>query len=194
VRAVKNADLETLSFVSPQEFREWLSRHAASSEGIWLKIAKKGSGLQSVTYQEALDAALCVGWIDGQKRPLDDAWWLQKFTPRRRNSPWSQRNRTRAEQLISEGRMQEAGLQEIEAAKRDGRWERSYAGQSTAEVPPDLAAALAREPKAAAFFETLSRGQRYSFIYRLQSLKRPETRAARVEQYIVLLRDHQTLS
>jgi len=191
---VSNLDLDTLVFASPQELRDWLSRHATSSDGIWLKIAKKGSGLRSVTYQEALDEALCLGWIDGQKRPIDDAWWLQKFTPRRRGSPWSQRNRGRAEELIAEGRMQAAGLREIEAARQDGRWDNAYAGQSTAEVPADLAAALAREPEAAAFFDTLSRGQRYSFIYRLQALKRAETRAARVEQYVALLRDHRTLS
>lgn len=180
-------DLPMLSFAAAAEFEDWLAASHAASPGLWLKIAKRGSGQHSVTYDDALDAALCWGWIDGQKRTCDESWWLQKFTPRRRASPWSQRNRDKVAALTAAGRMRPPGLAEVERAKADGRWDAAYAGQRTAEVPADLAAALAADPAAAAFFETLDRASRYAILYRVQEPKKPETRARRIENFVAML-------
>jgi uncharacterized protein YdeI (YjbR/CyaY-like superfamily) len=180
-------DLPVLAFATAAEFEDWLAASHATSAGLWLKIAKRGCGHPSLTYDEALDAALCWGWIDGQKRALDESWWLQKFTPRRAASPWSQRNRDKMAALTAAGRMRPPGLAEVERAKADGRWDAAYAGQRTATVPDDLAAALAANPAAAAFFDTLDRTNRYAVLYRVQEAKRPETRARRIEKFVAML-------
>ncbi len=176
-----------VSFASREEWADWLEREAESSDGAWLQIAKKDGGRESVSYAEALEEALRFGWIDGQKRRLDDEFWLQRFTPRRVGSRWSQINREKAQTLIEAGRMAPAGLREVEAAKADGRWEAAYAGARAATVPDDLREALARDERARENFAALSGSDRYSVLYRVQEAKRPETRARRIEKYVVLL-------
>lgn len=178
---------ETVAFATRAEFDGWLETNHASSPGIWLRIARKDSGVDSVSYAEALTVALCYGWIDGQKRAGDDTFWLQRFTPRTARSKWSRVNRDKAEALIAEGAMKPAGLRQVELARADGRWEAAYAGMSTAVVPDDLAAALAAVPAAAAFFDTLDRRNRYSILYRVQDAKRPETRQRRIAQFVTML-------
>jgi uncharacterized protein YdeI (YjbR/CyaY-like superfamily) len=190
--AASAADARTV-FRTAADWANWLDAHHRSSTGLWLQLAKKDGGEVSVTYDEALRVALCYGWIDGQKRPLDDVWWLQRFTPRRRASPWSQRNRKIVAELIAEGRMLPAGQAEIDRAKADGRWDAAYAGSRTMEVPPDLAAALAEDAEAATFFATLTSTNRYAILYRLQDAKKPETRARRLEQFLAMLREGRTL-
>jgi len=180
-------ELPRRAFASAAEFEAWLEREGASSTGIWLRLAKKGSGVPSVTYDEALEAALCFGWIDGQGAPLDDRFWLVRFTPRTRRSKWSQRNRDLAGGLIAAGRMRAAGAAEIAAAKADGRWEAAYPGQRTAIVPEDLRAALDASPVAAAFFDELDRVNRYAILYRIHDAKRPATRAARIARFVAML-------
>ena len=172
----------------------WLDAHGESSDGIWLKFAKKGSGLQSVVYPEAVEIALCHGWIDGQARRLDERHYLQRFTPRRPRSKWSRINREKAERLIAEGRMRPAGLREIERARDDGRWDDAYDSPTTATVPDDFQQALDAEPEARAFFESLGATKRYSFLYRIADAKRPETRARRIAEYVELLREGRTLT
>lgn len=181
------ADLPTILFKSPADFETWLAEHHQQPDGFWLKIAKKGSGEQSATYAEALDVALCYGWIDGQKQKFDDKFFLQKFTPRRKNSPWSKINREKVAKLIEQGRMQPAGLAEIERAKEDGRWDRAYASQSTITVPDDFQQALDQNPNAKAFFDSLSNSNRYPFLYRITTAKKPETRQNRIEKFIAML-------
>jgi uncharacterized protein YdeI (YjbR/CyaY-like superfamily) len=176
-----------LGFASPVEWETWLAGAHDTSPGIWLKLAKKESGLASVTYAEALDVALCYGWIDGQKDSLDTTYWLQKFTPRRRRSRWSKVNRDKALALIAAGRMRPAGLREVEAARADGRWDAAYESQRGITVPPDLAAALAANADAAAFFGTLDSRNRYAMLYRIGDAKRPETRARRIAQFVEML-------
>ena len=188
------AEQPVLSFATPSELEAWLGEHAEDSDGIWLKFAKKGSGIRSVVYPEALESALCHGWIDGQVKRLDDDYYLQRFTPRRARSKWSKRNRKMAERLIAEGRMSPAGLAEVERAQRDGRWEEAYDSPSTATVPADFQAALDAEPAAAEFFSGLGSTKRYPFLYRIQDAKRPETRAKRIAEYVELLRAGRTLS
>jgi uncharacterized protein YdeI (YjbR/CyaY-like superfamily) len=169
-------------------WRTWLEAHHGEQGGAWVVLAKKGTTEPTtLTFDEALEAALCFGWIDGQGRRRDDATSLQRFTPRRRRSTWSKRNVGIAERLISEGRMHPAGLAEVERAKADGRWEAAYAGPATIEVPPDLAAALAAKPKAKAMFEILTSQNRYAVLYRVTTAKRPETRARRIEQFVAML-------
>ncbi|MFE3290060.1 YdeI family protein [Rhodococcus sp. NPDC059234] len=178
------AERTTEHFAGASDFRNWLVAHHASSPGIWLKIAKKDCAQPSVSYDEALNAALCFGWIDGQKRSFDDDHWLQGFTARRARSPWSKRNREKAEQLLAQGLVVAPGLAEIEAAKADGRWDRAYEGQSTAAVPQDFLDALAQVPAAEQFFATLNKVNRYAVAYRLQDAKRRETRARRIEKFV----------
>ena len=180
-------ELPRLAFASAIEFEAWLEREGANSPGVWLRLSKKGSGVPSVSYDEALDAALCFGWIDGQGAPLDERFWLVRFTPRGRRSKWSQRNRDLTGGLIAAGRMREAGTAEIERAQADGRWETAYPGQRTATVPDDLRAALDANPAAAAFFEGLDRANRYAILYRVHDAKRPATRAARIERFVAML-------
>ncbi len=189
--AKEGRDIVTMA--SPAEWEAWLEAHHADSPGVWLKIAKKGSAEVTVSYQEALQVALCYGWIDGQKGRLDDDHWLQRFTPRRPGSKWSKINTENAAELIAAGRMRPAGLREVEAAKSDGRWDAAYHGQRSIEVPEDLARALAANAAARDFFETLSSVNRYAILYRIGAVKRPETRARKVAQYIAMLAEHKTI-
>ena len=182
-----------LGFASAEELEAWLEENHRESDGIWIKFAKKGSGVASVTYAEAVDAALCFGWIDGQARRLDESYYQQKFTPRRPRSRWSKINREKAERLAREGRMREAGLAEIERAKADGRWDDAYDSPRTATPPDDFLRALDAKPPAREFYETLAPTKRYSFLYRIRDAKRPETRARRIAEYVELLADRKTL-
>jgi uncharacterized protein YdeI (YjbR/CyaY-like superfamily) len=182
-----------LRFADAAAFEAWMEANHAEVDGIWIEFAKKASGHASIVYAEALDIALCFGWIDGQAKPVDEHWYRQRWTPRRTRSPWSKRNVGKAEALIDAGRMRPAGHAEVERAKADGRWERAYAGQSTMEVPEDLEERLDADPAAAAFFETLSSQNRYAILYRLQDAKRPETRARRLEKFVQMLRDGETI-
>ena len=179
--------MEIVAFESAEAFQAWLGENHAVSSGIWLKLRKKGPGIVALDYAQALDVALCYGWIDGQKAGLDDEWWLQRFTPRRARSRWSKVNRDKVAALIEQGRMRPAGLAEIDRAKADGRWDAAYDSPKTATVPDDLAAALAADPAAAAFFETLDGQNRYSILHRVQEAKRAETRARRIEKYVAML-------
>lgn len=183
-----------IPFPSSAAFRAWLAEHHSDMPGgIWLVLARKNSGIESVNYQEALREALCYGWIDGQARSLDDQRWLQRFTPRRPRSRWSQRNCGIAEELIAQGQMQPAGLREIEAARADGRWEGAYASPAKITVPDDFQAALQDNPKAAEFFATLKGSNRYAILYRIQDCKRAETRARRIEKFVGMLERGETL-
>jgi uncharacterized protein YdeI (YjbR/CyaY-like superfamily) len=186
------ADLPTLSFTSVEEWEAWLAANH-SSAGLWMKIAKKASGIEGITHPEALESALCHGWIDGQRKRLDDRFFLQKFTPRTARSPWSRINRDKAERLVEEGRMRPRGLEEMERAKADGRWDAAYEPQSTASVPGDLQRELDRRPEAATFFAALDSRNRYAILYRLQDAKRPETRARRLAEFVTMLEEHRKI-
>ena len=179
--------METLSFADARAFDAWLARHHATHEGVWLKLAKKGAGVPSVSYAEAIEVALVWGWIDGQKRALDERFWLQKFTRRGARSLWSKINRDKATALIAAGKMQPAGLAEVERARRDGRWERAYDGARTSTVPDDLAAALARNARAKKLFATLDAANRYAILWRVQTAKKAETRARRIAELVAML-------
>lgn len=187
------ADLPIIPFESQTAWEQWLEENHATADGLWLKIAKKGSGHPTVTYAEALDVALCFGWIDGQKDKFDDEYFLQKFTPRRKRSKWSQVNREKVEALIAQGKMRDAGMREIEAAKSDGRWDAAYAPPSKIEVPDDLQAELDKNPEAQAFFNQLNKTNRYAILYRIHDAKRPETRQKRITQFIDMLNEKKTL-
>jgi uncharacterized protein YdeI (YjbR/CyaY-like superfamily) len=180
-------ELEILLFAAPADLEEWLEANAADSPGLWLKIAKKGAPEPSVTYAEALELALCFGWIDSQKRGLDETHFLQRFTPRRPRGRWSKINREKCEALEASGALRPAGLAEVEAAKADGRWEAAYEGARTAKVPDDLQAELDANPKAAAFFADLDSTNRYAIIFRLTEPKKPETRTRRLRKFITML-------
>jgi uncharacterized protein YdeI (YjbR/CyaY-like superfamily) len=181
-------ELPQRPFESAEAWEDWLREHHADAPGIWVKFAKKASGVPTVTFGEALDVALCYGWIDGQSRGLDDTWYLQKFTPRTKRSTWSKRNREKVAELIAAGRMQQAGQREIDRAKADGRWDAAYDSPSTATVPGDLQRELDRDPTAAAFFETLNSANRYAILHGIQTAKKPETRARRIEKFVAMLR------
>ena len=183
-----------LFFATPAKLEAWIDEHGEDSDGIWLKFAKKDSGIESVVYAEAVEIALSYGWIDGQAKRHDDHHYLQRFTPRRPRSKWSRINREKAERLIAESRMRPAGLREVERAKEDGRWDEAYDSPSTATVPDDFRAALDAEPAAAEFFASLGSARRYSFLYRITDAKRPETRAKRIAEYVELLARGETLS
>lgn len=180
------AELPILSFATPRAFSKWLAGHHAS-RGIWLRLAKKASGVASVTYPEAVEVALSWGWIDGQKQRGDEASWLQKFTPRGAKSVWSKINREKALKLIEAGTMQPAGLAEVERAKADGRWDVAYDSPSRATVPEDLEAALAKNKRAAAFFKTLNAANRYAVLWRVQTAKKAETREKRIATLVAML-------
>jgi len=186
-------ELPVIRFASRDAWAAWLAERHGDSPGAWLEIAKKGSGTATVSYAEALDVALCFGWIDGQKDKRDDEFWLQRFTPRRPRSRWSQRNRAWALELVEAGEMQAAGLREVEAARADGRWDAAYASQSSSTVPDDLQRALDQDERAKAFFAGLDRGNRYAILYRIHDAKKPETRARRIEQFVAMLREGETL-
>ena len=183
----------TLSFASAAAWEAWLEEHHGEPDGIWIKIAKKGSGIAGVRYPEVLESALCFGWIDGRREALDDRYFLQRFTPRRARSRWSQINRDKAEALIAAGRMRPAGLAEVERAKADGRWAAAYGGQRAMRVPEDLQRELDARPEAAAFFAQLSSQNRYAILYRLHDAKRPETRARRLAQFVAMLEAGETI-
>jgi uncharacterized protein YdeI (YjbR/CyaY-like superfamily) len=181
------ADLPLLLVESQSAWEKWLAQNHATAKGVWLQIAKKGQGVTSVSYAEAVEGGLCYGWIDGQKKSFDEQYYLQRFTPRRPKSIWSQINVKKATQLIENGRMQPAGLAEVERAKADGRWQAAYASQSANEIPDDLQAALDAHPQAQAFFEQLNKVNRYAFCFRVQTAKKPETRRARIEKFIAMM-------
>jgi uncharacterized protein YdeI (YjbR/CyaY-like superfamily) len=184
---MKSAELPILPFESKRKWKDWLARQHGKSSGIWLKLGRKGAGFPSVTYDEALEVALCYGWIDGQKRSFDDQYWLQKFTPRRPKSIWSRINREKAGKLIASGEMQPAGLKSIELARQDGRWDAAYAGQKTILVPDDFLAELDRYPKAKAFFATLNSVNRYAILFRLHNARKEETRLRHIRRFIEML-------
>lgn len=184
---MKSTETPNLPFESKKKFAAWLAKEHDKSAGVWLKLAKKDSGIASITYEEALDVALCYGWIDGQKKGFDDRYWLQKFTPRGAKSIWSKINTEKAEKLISSGEMKPAGLSVIQAAKDDGRWDAAYASQKNISIPDDFQAALNKNKKAKAFFETLKSAERYSFLFRIHNAKKPETRAKRIHQFVEML-------
>ncbi|MFC9768097.1 YdeI family protein [Rhodococcus jostii] len=178
------AELSVEYFSGQAEFREWLGAHHHSSPGIWLKMAKKGSAHSSINYDQALEVALCYGWIDSQVRRVDDDFFVQRFTPRSSRSPWSKRNREFAEKLAEAGLLEPGGAAEVERARADGRWDRAYEGQKAAEIPQDFLDALAKNPEAEAFYATLDSHNRYAVYYRLQDTTRPETRARRIEKFV----------
>jgi len=186
-------EVPEIAFASRADWAAWLARNHASSAGVWLLIAKKDGGARTVSYAEALDVALCYGWIDGRKGARDETHWLQRFSPRTARSKWSRINRDKAQALIDAGQMHPAGLREVERAKADGRWETAYAGQRIAEVPSDLAEALAANDAAREFFATLNGANRYAIIYRIHDAKRPQTRAQRIAKFVAMLADHQTI-
>jgi uncharacterized protein YdeI (YjbR/CyaY-like superfamily) len=179
-------DEPVLAFASPAKWATWLAKHHETSKGLWLQIAKKGAEVSSVSYAEALEVALCFGWIDGQKKKLDDQHWLQRFTPRTARSPWSKINRAKAEALLEKGEMRPAGVAEVERAKADGRWDKAYAGQRTAAVPADLKRVLDENQAAREFFEALDSANRYAILYRIEEAKKPETRERRIEKYVAM--------
>lgn len=177
-----------LTCASPEDWEAWLQAHGHSSAGVWLRLAKKSSGQTTLTYAQALDSALCFGWIDGQKKKGEsDGFWLQRFSPRTARSIWSKINTEKAEALVKAGRMRPAGLREIEAARQDGRWAKAYASASNATVPDDLQAALDAEPQAKAFFEALDRQNRYAILFRIHNVKKAETRAKKIAQFVAML-------
>ena len=184
---------EIVAFESREAMAAWLAKNHRKSPGIWLKIAKKGSGQDSVSYAEAIDVAICYGWIDGQKRALDDESWLQRFTMRTARSKWSKVNRDKAEAFIASGEMTPAGLEQVELAKADGRWDAAYEGMKTATVPQDFADAMAAVPRAQEFFQTLDRHNSFAMIYRVQEAKRAETRQRRIEQFVQMLSEGRKL-
>ena len=182
------ADPEVLPFATTQDWEAWLrEHHETATGGVWIKFARKASGIPTVTYRDALQVALRFGWIDGQARSHDESWYLQRFTPRRARSIWSKRNRDFATALIEAGEMEPAGLREVERAKADGRWDAAYDAPSTATVPDDLKAALDANPAAAEFFAGLDGRNRYAILHRVQTAKRPETRARRIETFVAML-------
>lgn len=190
---MEHGGLPVLAFASATGWQGWLATDGTRSQGAWLKISKKGTAELTISYQEALDVALCFGWIDGQKAALDDYYWLQRFTPRKAGSRWSKINTRKAEALIVAGRMQPEGLREVELAKADGRWAAAYSGQRDASVPDDLRRALDSNRAASEFFETLSSINRYAILYRITAVKRPETRARKIAQYVQMLAERKTI-
>jgi uncharacterized protein YdeI (YjbR/CyaY-like superfamily) len=184
---MQHDDLPIIPFPSPAAWEDWLEDHHKSSPGLWMKIAKKASGIETISYQDAVESALCFGWIDGQRQTFDDRWFLQRFTPRRSRSRWSQTNRDKVAKLIQERRMRPEGLAEIERAKTDGRWDDAYPGPSTIEVPDDLRQAFDAKPQAREAFAALNATSRYSILYRIHHTKEPTTRARRIEQFVEML-------
>ena len=183
----KSGQADVIAFRNAEEFEAWLAEHVDSSVGVWIKIAKKGSGVASLTDDEAVDIGLCYGWISGQRMAYDDVYYLQRYVPRRPRSRWSQVNVRKADALIAAGRMRRSGLTEIEAAKADGRWDAAYQSQKEAVVPPDLATALAANPRAASAFDSLSKTGQYAVILDLVTARSAETRAAHLRKALTAL-------
>jgi uncharacterized protein YdeI (YjbR/CyaY-like superfamily) len=187
VRMTNSTELLILPFPNKKKWADWLAKQYDKSAGVWLKLAKKDSRIPSITYEEALDVALCYGWIDGQKKGFDDQYWLQKFTPRGPKSIWSKINTEKAERLITSGEMKPSGLKTIELAKQDGRWDAAYASQKNSTIPEDFQAALDKNKTAKDFFATLKSAERYAFLFRIHHAKRSETRAKRIHQFVEML-------
>lgn len=188
----KPSDQEIILFATNGDWERWLSDHYMLTEGVWMKVAKKGSAAKSIEINDALDTALCYGWIDGQRRAYDENFYLQKYTPRRPKSLWSKVNIAKVEALIAAGRMKEPGQAAINMAKADGRWDAAYASQRTATMPPELVAALAKNPRAKAFYETLNKTNKYAVIWRLLTAKTERTKIARLEKMITMLEEGKT--
>jgi uncharacterized protein YdeI (YjbR/CyaY-like superfamily) len=184
--------LPTIFFSSSADWEEWLEANHRG-RGVWIKVAKKASGIESVTTAEALDVALCFGWIDSRREALDEQYFLQRYTPRQPRGRWSRINREKVERLTAEGRMRASGLAEVDRAKADGRWDAAYDGQRTATVPDDLERELAARPTAKAFFATLDSQNRYAILYRLDDAKKPETRARRLAKFVAMLEAGETI-
>jgi len=184
---IVNNELPIVSFDSLAEWEAWLEKNHEASKGIWIRFFKKGSGVNAVSYDEALDGALCYGWIDGQIKKYDDKSWIHKFTPRREKSVWSKRNTDHVARLIKLGRMKPSGLKEVEAAKADGRWKKAYDSPSKMTIPVDFMKELSRNKKAKAFFETLNKANTYAISWRLQTAKKPETREKRMKTILEML-------
>jgi uncharacterized protein YdeI (YjbR/CyaY-like superfamily) len=189
----KRADAPPRLFKDQDAWESWLERNHSSSTGVWLRLAKKDGGLQSISYAEALEIALCYGWIDGQKRPENERTWLQRFVPRSNKSIWSKINREKAENLIKSGRMKAAGLTVIERAKSNGRWDAAYDSPRGSAVPEDFQAALDANARAKAFFETVDRANRYAILFRIQTVKKAETRVRKIREFIAMLARHETI-
>jgi uncharacterized protein YdeI (YjbR/CyaY-like superfamily) len=187
------SELPIISFASRDAWEAWLEEYHATSDGLWLKIAKKGSDIETVSFAQALEVALCYSWIDSQADSFDERYWLQRFTPRRPRSKWSKGNLAKVTKLIEEGRMKPAGLREVERAKADGRWEAAYDAQSTATVPEDLQRELGNNEVAREFFATLDSRNRYAILYQIQDAKKPETRARRIEKYVAMLSEQKKI-
>ena len=185
----ESKDLLTLPFASEAEWEQWLEENHALADGVWVKMAKKETGIASVNHPQALDVALCFGWIDGQRLKFDEQYFLQKFTPRRSKSPWSKVNQDKVAALIEQGRMREAGLQEIERAKADGRWAMAYESQSKMGVPDDFQQELDKNPAAQVFFNQLNSVNRYAILYRITTAKKVDTRQKRIEKFIAMLNE-----
>lgn len=182
-----------LTLTGQTEWESWLEKHGSTSTGAWLRLAKKGAGQQTVTYQQALECALCHGWIDGRKKAESEQYWLQRFTPRTAKSIWSKLNKERAEALIAAGRMRPPGMTEIEKARKDGRWQAAYTSAGNSIVPDDLQAALDANPGARKFFATLNSRNRYAILFRIQNAKKPETRARKIREFIDMLNRGETV-
>lgn len=189
----RRGGLPVLLFRDGASFEEWLGQQPFDARGAWLKLPKKSAGLPGLTKAEAVDAALCHGWIDGQLDKYDDQYWLVRFTPRKARSKWSQVNRKRATELLAEGRVRQSGLAEIEAAKADGRWDAAYAPASSANIPADFQDALDANPRAANFFATLKGANRYAILYRIGAVKRPHTRARKIAEFVAMLERGETI-
>ena len=189
----KKDELPIVLFPTPADWEAWLAAQGASAKGLWVQLAKKGSGITSIDYNQAVEVALCYGWIDGLKRAFDERTWLQRFTPRSPKSIWSKINREKAEALIASGQMQPAVLAAIKAAQQDGRWDAAYDSQRDATVPEDLQAALDANAEAKSFFATLNRANRYAILFRVNQAKRAETRAKRIAEYVAMLARHEKL-
>lgn len=188
----KQSHEKPILFSTDKDWEVWLSQHYTQVDGVWMKVAKKGAGAKSIAIGDALDIALCYGWIDGQRRAYDDTYYLQKYTPRRPKSLWSKVNIAKVEALIAAGRMQAPGFAAIEAAKTDGRWEAAYASQRTATMPPELETALNKSPGAKAFYDTLNKTNKYAIIWRLLTAKTEKTKGARLEKMIAMLEEGKT--
>jgi uncharacterized protein YdeI (YjbR/CyaY-like superfamily) len=183
----KTNEYPVVAVDTQKAWSQWLRRNHTSTDGVWLRFFRKDSGRQNLTYEQALEEALCYGWIDGQAKPNDDISWLQKFTPRRPRSVWSKRNRDRVARLITEGLMKPAGLKVIQAAKEDGRWDKAYDSPAQMKVPSDFLAALKKDPEAYRFYKTLNKANTYAIAWRLQTAKKPETRARRMTSLLAML-------